>query len=160
MVNYLRQIEDTSTHTGAHNHPDLYFFCPIRLKLLLHLFLFFCLTDKYCRKREMKLLCVVPLGLHSLHLQNQIYINFSLKRRGESEISTPLHDTRFYLVISICPFCILLPFTRAKWNSHLDIPLWCFFTAKWHFILTFQVPIISMWSYKTCLTARFRVSCL
>lgn len=37
---------------------------------------------------------------------------------------------------------------QERWYSHLGVPLWSFFATKWHFLLTFQLLVISMRSRK------------
>lgn len=140
-------------------------FCPIVLKgPLCSLFIWLINTVKSVKWSTA---CRSPRLPHSPCTNSTFFFFFffffykSKCERREEKVKpplSPLHDTHFYLVTSICPFCILLHFTRAKWNSHLDIPLWCFPTTKWHFILTFPLPVISMWSHKTCRAPRFTAS--
>lgn len=77
-----------------------------------------------------------------LSFQCVLYISCETKRTTEVIVSSSwLHP--------FVPFCLFFPLTRAEWNSHLDITLWCFPTTKWHFILTFPLPVISTQWNKT-----------
>lgn len=63
--------------------------------LLFHLFY---LTHKCCKMWKTKLLCAVALDLH-VH-------NFIVNGEGRVKSPLTLHDTHFYLAVTICPVCV------------------------------------------------------